>query len=83
MQALSRLRRISSDQIIEARMLLCWTSNELAKRARITHNSMIRLENQKSLPNARLGTISAVISTLEASGIVFKENEVSLNLDNF
>lgn len=82
MRTSSQLRRVSSNQIIEARQLLCWTAVELAKHSRITHASMIRLECQISLPRVKLQTLSAVISTLESSGIVFYENEVILNAND-
>lgn len=60
---------ITPRQIRAARALLGWSQQELADRAIISLNALVRLENEKVDP--RLSTVTAIENTLRKAGIEF------------
>ena len=52
-----------------ARAALRWTVRELADKARINHNTVIRFENEKH--DANEVTVLAIKAAFEAAGLVF------------
>jgi transcriptional regulator with XRE-family HTH domain len=57
-----------------ARAALRWTVRELADRARINHNTVIRFENEKH--DANEVTVLAIKAAFEAAGIRFEGSGV-------
>ncbi|MCI0431770.1 MAG: helix-turn-helix domain-containing protein [Rhodospirillales bacterium] len=60
---------ITGRQIHAARALLGWSQTDLADRARISQNTVYRLEND--LLDARSSTVESVWRALEQAGIEF------------
>ena len=54
-----------------ARGALRWTVRELADKARINHNTVIRFENERHCANEL--TVLAIKGAFEAGGLVFIE----------
>lgn len=79
MQTRARKRIITSEQIIKARNLLCWTSYYLAKRAGVSTLSVNRVETPEGLLGARSVTLSNIRLAFEAAGIVFSDGDVSVD----
>lgn len=65
--------RISGPQIVAARGLLKMTQAELAKAADVNPETLIRFENEQSIP--RQGTIDAIRDALERRGITFTNGD--------
>jgi transcriptional regulator with XRE-family HTH domain len=60
---------ISATQCRMARAALRWTVRELADKARINHNTVIRFENEKH--DANEVTVLAMRQAFEAAGLLF------------
>ncbi len=63
------LGMITPGEIRAARAILGWTRHELADRAVVSLNSVVRLE--RSLVDSRSSTVAAVRLALEKAGIQF------------
>lgn len=66
---------ITPRQIRAARALLGWSQQELADRAIISLNALVRLENEKVDP--RVSTVTAIETALRKAGIEFLGSDAS------
>jgi len=62
---------ISSEQIRAARALLRWEQKDLAAASKVSLPSIKRLESQPGPLAAQPRTVDALVTALEAGGIVF------------
>ena len=60
---------ITPRQIRAARALLDWSQQELADKAIVSVNAVIRLENETA--DTRMSTISAILKALTRAGVDF------------
>ena len=60
---------VSPRQIRAARALLGWSQQELADKAIVSLNALIRLENGKA--DSRMSTVQAIEGALSKAGIEF------------
>jgi transcriptional regulator with XRE-family HTH domain len=68
---------IGAQQARGARAMLKWTVAELAQRAEVAPNTVVRFEAEKTV---NTGTVATIQRTLEAAGIEFlPDNGVRLN----
>ena len=77
----ARQRILTGAQIAKARILLGWSISDLAKRSKISIPCAYRLERPDSSVKARMTTLSAVRTTLEAAGVIFTEETIHLKSD--
>lgn len=63
------IEMITSRQIRAARALLGWSQQELADKAIVSLNALVRLENARVDPRA--STVNAIETTLRKAGIEF------------
>lgn len=64
---------ITARQIRAARALLGWSQQELADKAIVSLNAVVRIEREKVDPRA--STLNAIESTLKKAGIEFLGSE--------
>jgi transcriptional regulator with XRE-family HTH domain len=74
---------ISARQIRAGRALLGWTAQELADRAGMSIDAVLRLESERvSTDKARAGTIAKLTKALEDGGVeLLPRDGVCLRLD--
>ena len=65
---------VSLAQLRVARAMLAWTSDELARRARVPRHTVRKLECGKASPQR--GTMLRIVAALEAGGVEFSEGGV-------
>jgi len=62
---------LTGAQIRAARAALGWSTNVLAKNARVASKTISRFEEADGIPPSRSSTLLEVRATLEAAGIEF------------
>ena len=60
---------VSLAQLRAARVMLAWTSDDLARLARMHRHTLRKLECGKASPQR--GTLSRIVAALEAGGVEF------------
>lgn len=78
MRVKARQRMLTSSQIEEARLLLGWSTSDLAKRSGISVSAAYRIEKPESLVKTRMTTLSAVRTTFEAAGVIFSDDGIRI-----
>jgi len=64
----------TGEQIRAARALLRWSAAELARRARVSHNTVSRCEAVDGVPRVQTATLERIRHAFEAAGIEFTQN---------
>ena len=61
--------KVSLAQLRAARAMLAWTSDDLARHARVHRRTVRKLECGKATPQR--GTLSRIVAALEAGGVEY------------
>ncbi len=65
---------LTSEQIRAGRAILRWSARELAERAKLSLNTIQRIEALDGVPSAHTRTLHAVAKTFDDHGIDFVPN---------
>jgi transcriptional regulator with XRE-family HTH domain len=70
------MERITVSQLKAARTALGWLQKDLAERSGVSIETIRRIERSDTLGTTRLGTLTALVSALQAGGVeLFSEDD--------